>query len=61
MQLLTPLPAPELGNVRALLLSKLITCAGVSAGLADSISPTVPATSGEEKLVPSDALSPPPV
>ena len=32
------------------------TCAGVSDGCTDSISAAVPATSGAEKLVPSDGL-----
>ena len=49
-------PAPLVGNARAVLCKVLLTCAGVSAGLTDSIKPAVPATSGAEKLVPSDNL-----
>ena len=47
---------PVVGNGRAVACSSARTCAGVSAGCADSISATVPATSGAEKLVPTDVL-----
>ena len=40
------------GNGRAVLLRMLMTCALVRFGAADSIRPTVPATSGVAKLVP---------
>ena len=46
--------APAAGNGRAVACNWLRTWAGVSAGLADSISATVPATSGVEKLVPTE-------
>jgi len=45
-------PAGRAGNARDDDWSRLCTCAGVSVGRADSISATVPETSGAEKLVP---------
>ena len=45
----TPL---AVGNARAELCSAALICAGVSAGLLDSISAMVALTSGVEKLVP---------
>jgi hypothetical protein len=53
-----PASAPLLGNGRALACRALRICDGVSVGSTDSISAAVPATIGDEKLVPSDALSP---
>ena len=50
-----PALPPVVGNGRALACSFALTCAGVSDGCTDSISATVPATSGAEKLVPSEA------
>ena len=47
---------PVVGNARALLRSSLRICAGVSDGLTESMSAAVPATSGDEKLVPSEVL-----
>jgi hypothetical protein len=44
------------GNGRAVAFSSTATCPGFNAGCADSINAAVPATSGAEKLVPSDAL-----
>ena len=49
-----PAVPPVVGNGRALDCSLALTCAGVSDGFAESISATVPATSGAEKLVPSE-------
>jgi hypothetical protein len=53
VQACTPAAAPVAGKGRAVLLSAASTCAGVSVGLAEIISAAVPATSGDEKLVPS--------
>ena len=58
-QLDTPTPAPLLGKPRALDFSSDSTWAGVSAGLAASISAAVPDTSGAAKLVPTAASLPP--
>ena len=44
------------GKARALACSCVRTCAGVSAGWAENISPAVAATKGDEKLVPTEAL-----
>jgi hypothetical protein len=52
----SPLSPPVVGNGRAVACNSSLAWYGVSVGWADSISPTVPATSGTEKLVPSDAL-----
>ena len=49
-----PAVPPVVGNGRAVDCSFALTCAGVSDGCTDSISATVPATSGAEKLVPSE-------
>ena len=46
----------ETGNGRAEDLISAVTLPGLNAGCADSISAAVPATSGAEKLVPSDQL-----
>jgi hypothetical protein len=48
--------AQQGGKARAVLRRIASIATGVSAGCADSISATVPDTSGAEKLVPSDAL-----
>ena len=45
----------EVGNGRAVASSAAMTCAGVSVGCTETISATVPATSGAEKLVPTEA------
>ena len=50
-----PAVPPVVGNGRALDCSFALTCAGVSDGFAESMSAAVPATSGAEKLVPSEA------
>ena len=42
------------GNGRAVACSALRTWVGVSAGWDENIKPTVPATSGDEKLVPTE-------
>ena len=47
---------PVVGNGRAVACNVALTWAGVSDGCADSISATVPETSGAEKLVPIDVL-----
>ncbi len=52
----SPLSPPVVGNGRALACNKSRAWYGVSVGCAESINPTVPATSGTEKLVPSDGL-----
>jgi hypothetical protein len=53
-----PALPPVVGNGRALACSLALTCAGVSDGFAESMRPTVPATSGDEKLVPSEVSKP---
>ena len=50
-----PAVPPVVGNGRALDCSFAFTCAGVSDGFTESMSAAVPATSGAEKLVPSEA------
>ena len=54
----TPMPAvpPLLGNGRALACRRAVTSAGSSAGCVESISAAAPATSGDEKLVPTEGL-----
>ncbi len=49
-----PALPPVVGKARAVACSSERTCAGVSDGLTESIRAAVPATSGAEKLVPSD-------
>ncbi len=49
-----PAVPPVVGNGRAVDCSLAFTCAGVSVGCTESISATVPATRGDEKLVPSE-------
>ena len=46
--------APVVGNIRAVACKVSLICTGASAGLTESISATVPLTSGLEKLVPSE-------
>src|SRR5258705_215476 len=52
----SPVSPPEVGNGRAVACSRSRTMAGDSDGCADNMSAAVPATSGAEKLVPTDAL-----
>ena len=51
--------AERLGASRTPVRSALVTWAGLRSGLAESINATVPATSGDEKLVPTAASEPP--
>jgi hypothetical protein len=53
-----PLPssAPDVGNGRAVDCSSPRTAVGVNPGCTERINAAVPATSGDEKLVPTDAL-----
>ena len=52
VQVLVPEVPPVVGKARALDLSKVMICAGVREGWADTISAAVALTSGAEKLVP---------
>ena len=58
-QVCDPGSPPLVGKARALVRSALVTWAGLRSGLAESINATVPATSGDEKLVPTAASEPP--
>ena len=51
----TAASAPVLGKLRAVPFNAARACAGVSVRFAENINATVPATSGDEKLVPSEA------